>query len=174
VNRRNFIQGLAAIAAGPVPPAVAEGASLTGAVNLASPGASQYIARPEVDLFADMEEPYPCDHGEPSGARLTIIWSGEIACLDAQIGNHFLGCLQEIDDPGALKAGLKSLLRGQPVPMGEFYGDGSNRFSGAELKLASGELQLNFGPHHCFGVLRGELLATFMSALQFRTEDARA
>jgi hypothetical protein len=67
---------------------------------------------------------------------------------------------------------MKSLIEGSPVRLREVYGDGSNAFSGAELVLTAGELALGFGTH-VFGVMRGELLATFIGALQSRIEDTR-
>jgi hypothetical protein len=146
------------------------------AISLASADAAQCIGNPEIQLFASMDEPYPCDPGNPSGALLTIMGAGEFTTVIAGIGAHCIGWLDQIDEPGLLNASLEALHAGVAVRLPEVYGDGSNLFSGATLKLRSGEdreLRLEFGTH-CFGVLSGRLLATFLNALGTRISDTRA
>jgi hypothetical protein len=183
MNRRLFICTAAkpaiaafknATAAGPVDPIECD---------LGEPGAAAYVAKPNVDLCAYMEEPH--DPGQSSGTCLRIMNSGKFMMVNAESGNcercgssvtHCFGYVTEgdifkIQAATGMGMGFAVLLR--ELHEGGYYDE---RPSGAKLVLdveAEPELRLYLGSH-LFGLLRGKLLATFLSALRSRAEDTRA
>jgi len=156
-------------------------------VNMAADGFAAGIANPRADFFMPLEELYPCDPGELSGAKLFICETGRYTFVSAGIGDtlqpfgygnfrssHWLGSL-DTHDTGCLAAtdlasgdGFAAILDGQtyPVPEPSFV----------TLKLSAGEnpeLRLRISGH-CLGVLRGGLLARFLSCLRSRCALAAA
>jgi hypothetical protein len=149
-------------------------------VDLGSPEAARHISYAGTDLFVRLEELFPGDPGELSGAELRIHESGEytivsaLGCAiqrDGFVGCHSYGFLDGPDlafvgasDPADSSAAFCLRLR-------ELYPEiRPDAYSGANLTLFSGErpeLRVSFGSH-CVGVLRGELLGTFLACVHQR------
>jgi hypothetical protein len=152
-------------------------------VNLADSGTAVWRHDPAIDLFVRLEELYPGDPGQLSGAVLRIMADGRCAYLQAEIGDvqqpyggrttHCLGYVgagemaQLADDAESGAAFIR--------PLRELYPYAApNAFSGAKLIFFGGEkpeIQLCFGAH-CLGVLRGQLLATFLRCARMRSTEA--
>jgi hypothetical protein len=147
-------------------------------VDLGAPGAAVYWEDPRVELFVRLEELYPGDPGQLSGAALRISESGPCAELRAETGDipdgsrglHCLGYLtaEEVEDfarkfhrGGAFMVSLR-----EPYPHAT-----PDAFSGAELTFAGDlqpEIRLGFG-RHCLGVLREPLLSVFLRCARVRS-----
>jgi len=150
-------------------------------VNLADPGVAAYWEDPRVEVFVRLEELYPGDPGQLSGAALRISESGPSVQLRAEIGDilqpdggrglHCLGYLtaEEVEDFA------RNVHRGGAfmVSLRELYPSvGPDAFSGAELIFCGKhepEIRLRFGPH-CLGVLRGGLLDVFLRCARVRSD----
>jgi hypothetical protein len=147
-------------------------------VDLAGPGTAVYWEDPCVDVFVRLEELYPGDLGQLSGAVLRIGAFDESADLKAEIDDtavgsrvpHSLGYLS----PEDLKDFVRGVHRGGPfmMSMREIYPRLTpDSFSGAELIFCGWhqpEIRLCFGTH-CLGVLRDRgLLEVFLHCAQNR------
>jgi len=149
-------------------------------VNLADPGTAVYWEDSRVDAFVRLEELYPADPGQLSGAILRIGLSDPSADLSAEIGNilqpdgsrgiHSLGYLS----PEDLKDFVRGVHRGGPfmMSMRELCPHlRPDAFSGAELIFCGWhqpQIRLCFGTH-CLGVLRdGGLLEVFLHCARNR------
>lgn len=128
----------------------------------------------DTDVFLRLEEMYPGDPGQLSGACLKICDSGAYATFRAEIGTH---CLGYLDDES-----LAEFIAALSVPRPEFQIGLSELYpqvqplrpSGATLLCtddqgfyADPKVGLYFG-NHCLGVVRGELLDVFLKCLTYR------
>ncbi len=192
LNRRTFIQAAALLPAvasqtrGMVSASHSPVLSHPLEVDLAEPGAARHIGNSATEVYVRLEELYPGDPGQLSGASLRIMDSGKFTALNAECSSlqrdgsqlaHAYGCLSAEDlvcvgaaDPTDAGAGfflrfLETFPRIRP-----------ERYSGASLILVAGgepELRVCFG-NHCLGVLRGQLLTTFLACVRQRCEMGAA
>jgi hypothetical protein len=151
-------------------------------VDLADPKAQEYRADGDVDVFVRLEELYPGDPGQLSGAVLRVSQAARYTFLQAHTtpapqpyGGHTTHCLgyleaEEIQrfvgEAGAQVKTMKNLreLENDDAPLG---------LSGARLVFFGGdepEMQLCFGAH-CLGVLRGRLLTAFLDCARIRAAE---
>jgi hypothetical protein len=122
----------------------------------------------DTDAYIRLEELYPGDPGEASGAQLRILDAGRYLTLAVLAGDHWVGHL-----PVGKLAALVAVLREQPkkdVEMFLFESDPEQSgypFSGAKLVYTDHTLGLYFG-HHCLGIVRGALLNRFLECATYR------
>lgn len=191
LNRRTFFQAAALLPVAvlqskgrTIPPQEAAKPAVVE-VDLAEPGAAEYIGRHETDLFVRLEEMDPADLSELTGAILRIGDSGENVCILATMGDtlqreghrtsHLLGLISQ-----PLVAAIAS--HNPRNPEDGFiarFPDSQDRQSRSPLQLQlfageAPELGLYISSH-CLGMLRGELLLRFFDCLRKRSArgDAR-
>ncbi|MBZ5584243.1 MAG: hypothetical protein LAQ30_18920 [Acidobacteriia bacterium] len=202
MNRRSFFQAAAASTAAVLASGASADSHIMNApgqaesspavqnpleVNIADPGAPRCWRDRATDVFVQLEELHPGDPGQLSGTVLRIMEAGRYASLQAEIGDvqqpyggratHCLGYL----GAGELAQLADDAESGEALftrPLRELYPCVlPNALSGARLIFVGGdrpEMQLCFGAH-CLGVVRGQLLKTFLRCARMRsTEAARA
>ena len=184
MNRRSFLQAAALSAV-----AVTKGraqerlpritdSEVPVEIDLADPSAGEYLQGSATDVFVRLEEQFPADPGELSGAKLTILGAGDQVSLHVSIGDvlqptgyrtsHWLAYLNA--------DGVRRLAGLDPVN-GEresaFFLQDPDR----EAALGAACLVLHPGASpnlflcistYCLGVLRGELVERFLQCLRLR------
>ena len=188
MNRRSFFTAVAAAASANSPamnmPEHTESSSTTRKpveVDLADPDSAAYRRDESVDLFVRLEELYPGDPGQLSGAVLRIMGSDRDARLVAEIGDVLQPyggtaphCLGYLDVPDLRQLAVEGANERGFVDLWELYPEmrsGTFWLSGATLNFSGGnvpDIQLCFG-EHCLGVLRGKLLTAFLECARIRT-----
>lgn len=191
MNRRTFFQAAALSTAavlqskGRIAFAQMPGKATVVEADLAEPGAAQYGGSHNIELFVRLEEQFPGDPGQLSGAVLRIIDAGESIYLHASIGNtlqpyggstpHWLGSMDTRDvkrlasfDPNGDDCESEAAPFTDPRIQGQPWALWAVLYPGdaPELRLESGG--------HSFGVLRGELLSRFFNCLRQRVEGTGA
>lgn len=171
MNRRDFCVGTIGSATAAAchgnPQALLSGQPLE--INLGDPGAMSggHWRCGATNAFIRLEEIYPADPGELSGAELRIIESGDNLNMAALIGHHWVGCL-DARHLGAFSATLQA----EPdefleMSLFEFEWQYMHPLSGAKLVYNRGILGLYMGKH-CLGVAGGNLLKAFLECASYR------
>jgi len=128
----------------------------------------------EMEAFVRLEELYPSDPGQLSGAHLRISQACEEAHMGAWFGTHCVGYLDGaplVDFISAATAGDGREVR---ALLSELYPEiDPPRLSGASLLFLAGEdpelrLCCGFGQSHCFGRVRGRNLAALLDRARRR------
>lgn len=150
-------------------------------VDLADPDAARYFGKSGIELYVRLEEMYPGDAGQLSGATLRIMHSGKDTVLNAEGAapqrdgsqiTHVYGYLdgEELAYAGEANPERHNFL----IRLCELYPEIRPKvYSGATLMLFAGanpRLEVCFGGHF-LGVLRGRLVTTFLSCVHQRCED---
>jgi hypothetical protein len=152
-------------------------------VDLADSRAAAYRGDGDTDLFVRLEELYPGDPGQLSGAVLRVAQAGRYTFLQAHTapapqpyGGHTTHCLgymraEDIQrflvETGTRAKTMANLreLENDDAPLG---------LSGARFFFFGGdepEMRLCFGAH-CLGVLRGRLLTALLDCARIRAAEA--
>jgi hypothetical protein len=152
-------------------------------VDLADPKAQAYLADGDVDAYARLEELWPGDAGQLSGACLRVSQATRYTFLQAHTapapqpyGGHTTHCLgymsaedirRFVVETGTRANTMANLreLENDDAPLG---------LSGARLFFFGGdepEMRLCFGAH-CLGVLRGRLLTALLDCARIRAAEA--
>jgi hypothetical protein len=140
-------------------------------IDIADPAMAAYRRDASVEAFAQLEERFPADPDQLSGASVRVGDSGRHTTLWVGFGTHCLGVVF-VDDVARLAAcDLADAELKFATPLFESYPQFQPyRTSGAYLSLSGGEspeLSLGFGGH-CCGVLRGQNLRTFLECVRVR------
>jgi hypothetical protein len=151
-------------------------------VDLADSKAEAYRRDSTVSLFVRLEELDPGDPGQLSGVLLRIVPGCEFPVLNVEIGDsvrwpaHCLGYLEDRE----LTQFANEALAGKVTRawLRELYGEGRpDVFSGMALTFngtsepAAPQIRVQFASGHCLGVLRGELVATFLQCVRDRCAE---
>jgi hypothetical protein len=148
--------------------------------DIANPSYGEYLKDDGIDLFVRLEELFPDDMpGQLSGFILRIIEGGRCITLQAESGSveqpygnrnyHLLGYLNH----ASIRRFVEEAETGAPITIGlREFDQKTCLFNGAVLSFTGGdtpELRLCFGVH-CFGALRGELMARFLGCVRTRLD----
>jgi len=132
----------------------------------------EYRRDASVEAYAQLEERFPADPAELSGASLHIGDSGRYTTLWVGFGYHCLGLVFAEELARLTARGLGDAEREFVTPLFESRPQiQPYRVNGSYLTLSGGELSLGFGGH-CCGVLRGENLRVFLECVRVRCEKA--
>ena len=154
-------------------------------VDLADANATPWRNDPEVAHFVMLEEMYPSDPGELSGAALWVGENGEYMIFNAELvkGRGSAGlmghCFGYLPAEHAAQFASEAKenredLRARLFDL--YHAAREYRYSGAVLRFECGEapeLQLWFGGH-CLGVTRGRLMENFLDCVKIHSEAAQA
>lgn len=153
------------------------------AIDVAAPDAERYFSSRRVGVYARLEERWPADPGELSGAKLRI--AEDFSSVVAEIGGtlqpyvndgfrcgHLLGFVEDNDFRALAEM---DLLDGPIIPRTICLTQAKAHqepWSGQRLEILTGddgapELRLYIS-QHCLGVLRGEPLLKFLRCLRVR------
>jgi len=144
--------------------------------DIADSGYAAHIANSNMTLFVRLEEFAPADPGELSGARLYISDRGTDTHVSASIGDnlqpgghrtsHYLGWLSGEDTSSVALADPTAADEAFCLGFREGEGGPQDRillmFSGAKAQMS---IEI---AGYCLGVLRGELLARFLTCVRRR------
>jgi hypothetical protein len=138
-------------------------------IDLSDPSEYNHRKNRSIDLFVRLEELHPADPGQLGGAVLYLGAGGPHTFIHATLAcesRHILGYF----NAASIRRLVEEAKTGASIAIGlrEYYAESrQDRFSGATLAISGGEspeAQLCFGAH-CFGVLRGDLLAKFLECV---------